>query len=423
MDREAGRRGWLAGAGLALSALPLGALAQQPVQRQTPPPRQMLSAAAFGALGDGTTDDTAALQAALDAAFAPGGPAFLVIPPGTYRVSRTLRIHTAEGERGQLTRNNGISAHGARLLSTIAGGGNVLEFVSHATVRFLLIEGLDILGSGREGNGIYLECEHKEHFLYNLCLRDVTVQACGGDGCRMLGNVFEGQLINCYFRDNKRNGVTFGHGMRAGILSAMHAFGCVFGQNGQYGVAMVNGCYDVGFHGCYFLLNGKYGLVAENGCTLLSNCGFENNHEAAASYEAGDAGMMLQGFATMIGCTAYSMFKQQRLLRAYVVGQLTMIGCAGSGDARAKAAGLARIGGEKSARATIIGASGAIEYVNGFGALEIGGAGGGIGFSAGWNSPNLARLGDYRLWVDGRGRLRLKKGAPSSDEDGTPVGT
>lgn len=421
MESAAGRRGVL-GAGLALSALPMAALAQQPVPRHTPP-RQMLSTAAFGAIGDGTADDTAALQAALNAAFAPGGPGFLVIPPGTYRVSRTLRIHTSEGERGHLTRNNGISGHGARLLSTIANGGNVLEFVSHATVRFLLIEGLDILGGGREGNGIHLECEHKEHFLYNLCLRDVTVQGCGGDGCRMIGNVFEGQLINCYFRDNKRNGATLGHGMRAGILSAMHAFGCVFGQNGQFGAAMINNCYDVGFHGCYFLLNGKYGLVAQNGCTLLANCGFENNHESASSFEAGGAGMALQGFATLIGCTAYSMFKQQRLLRAYVVGRLVMIGCSGSGDARAKGAGLARIGGEKSARATIIGGSGQIEYVNGFEALEIGGAAGGVGFSASWDGPNLARLGEYRLWVDQRGRLRLKKGVPSGDEDGVPVGS
>jgi hypothetical protein len=67
----------------------------------------------------------------------------------------------------------------------------------------------------------------------------------------MMGNVFEGQIINTYLRDNKRNGLTLGHGAKAGILSAIHAFGCVFGQNGQYGVGMVNGCYDAAFHGCY----------------------------------------------------------------------------------------------------------------------------------------------------------------------------
>lgn len=33
------------------------------------------------------------------------------------------------------------------------------------------------------------------------------------------------------------------------------------------------------------------------------------------------------------------------------------------------------------------------------------------------------RLGDYRLWVDSSGRLRIKSGAPSGDTDGTVVGT
>jgi hypothetical protein len=409
------------GAGLALAGLTRPAAAQQPPPVR-PPGRQMLSTAAFGAVGDGATDDSASLQTALDAAFAPGGPGFLLIPPGTYKVSRTLRVASLEGERGDLTRHHGISAHGARLVSTIADGSNVLEFISRSTVRFLLIEGLDILGGGREGNGLHLECEYKEHYLYNLCLRDVVVQGCGGDGCLMIGNVFEGQVINSYFRDNKRNGATFGHGARAGILSAIHVFGCVFGQNGQHGAAMINGCYDVAFHGCYFLLNGKYGLVGENGCTLLSNCGFENNHEKAPSFAEGGAGMALQGFGTLIGCTAYSMFQQTRLLQAYVVGQLVMIGCGGSGDGAAKGAGLARIGGEKGARATIMGGSGAVEYIQGFEALEIAAGGAGVQFGSDWRSPNLARLGEYRLWIDQQGRLRLKKGTPTSDADGAPVG-
>lgn len=415
------RRGMLGvGAGLALAGLPMAAAAQ-PSPR--PPDRAMLSATSFGARGDGTTDDTAALQAALDATFAPGGPGFLVIPPGTYRVTRTLRVATLRGEKGNIGRRHGILAHGARLNSAITDGGNVFEFISRSTVRFLLIEGLDILGTGREGHGILLECEYKEHYLYNFCLRDVTVQGCGGDGCRMMGNVFEGQVINTYLRDNKKNGMTLGHGARAGILSAIHVFGCVFGQNGQYGVAMVNGCYDAAYHGCYFLLNGKNGLVALNGCTLLSNCGFENNHEAAADFDKGGPGIWLQGFGTLIGCTAYSMFKQKRLIDTYLVGQFVMIGCAGSGDARAKGAGLARLDGEKKARATVIAPSGTIEYVKDFDAVEISAHdGGGVRFGAHWQSPNLAQLGPHRLWVDAKGRLRLKNGAPTSDEDGRAVG-
>lgn len=39
-----------------------------------------------------------------------------------------------------------------------------------------------------------------------------------------------------------------------------------------------------------------------------------------------------------------------------------------------------------------------------------------------WNGGML-RFGDYRLWVDSTGDLRIKNGAPSSDTDGTVVGT
>jgi hypothetical protein len=407
------------GATVALAALPLSARADS---RPGSARRSMLSAISFGAKGDGASDDTTALQNALDAAFAPGGPGFLEIPPGIYRVSRTLRIRPPEGERGNITRHHGILAHGARLLSSIADGGNVLEVICRSTVRFLTIEGLDILGGGREGNGLHLECEYKEHYLYNFCLRDIVVQGCGGDGARLIGNVFEGQLINVYLRDNRKNGATFGHGSRAGILSAIHVFGCVFGQNGQYGAAMVYGCYDVAFHGCYFLLNQKEGLLAENGCTLLSNCGFENNHEGAPDFIHGGSGIYLQNFGTLIGCTAYSMFKQRRLVQAYVVSQFVMIGCTGSGDGQAKGAGLALIGGEPRAHATLISPSGKVEYQNGFEAVEIAAPGvGGARFGAHWKSPNLVRLGDYRLWVDRQGRLRLKNGAPESDEDGSAV--
>ncbi len=410
------------GAGAALLAAPV-ALAQSHARAPTAP-RQMMSAASFGARGDGASDDSAALQAALDAAFSPEGPGFLQLPPGIYRVGRTLRIAPPAGDRGNLTRRHGIIASGARLQSSIADGSNVLEFIGRSTQRFFTIEGLDILGSGRDGHGIYIECEHKEHFLYNFGLADIAVQGCGGDGMRMMGNVFEGNIINCYFRDNGKNGATFGHGARAGILSAIHVFGCVFGQNGQYGASMINNCYDVAYHGCYFLLNGKHGLAAQNGCTLLSNCGFENNHESAPDFARGGAGIWLQNFGTLIGCTGYSMFKQTRLIQAYVVNQLTLIGCTGSGDGQAKGAGLARIGGEKNGRATIIAPSGVVEYQKGFEGIEIaGGARGGARFGSDWNSKNLAQLGDWRLWVDKSGRLRMKSSDPTFDEDGKVIGT
>ena len=101
-----------------------------------------------------------------------------------------------------------------------------------------------------------------------------------------------------------------------------------------------------------------------------------------------------------------------------------MVGCHGGGGGRAAGAGLARLQGKKGAPATLIGCTGAVERIGGFEALEIGAEGqGGVRFGAGWNSANLPQLGDYRLWVDCAGRLRLKQGAPIADNDGTLVGT
>ena len=413
---QASRRGFIAtGAAAALAVRPFSAGAA-PAQ-----PGQTLSAASFGTVGDGRADDSAALQAALDASLRQGGT-LLVIPPGTYRVTRTLRLAPTRATTGNIGRHNGILAHGARLVSAITDGSNVLEVSSLATVRFLLIEGLDVLGAGQEGHGIVITCDRRDDYLYNFCLRDTVVQRCGGDGCRLVGNVFEGQIIDGYFRNNKGSGVTFAHGKAGGILSAIHVFGSVFGENGDNGAALIDGCYDVAFHGCYFVLNGKSGLAAANGCTLLSNCGFENNHARAGSFAEGGAGIDLQSFGTLVGCTAYSLFHQTGLIHAFVTAQLVLVGCTGSGGGGASQAGLAKLAGTEAGEAVVLGCTGRVDYLGGFEALEIGGAGGGVRFGADWHSRHLPRLGEYRLWIDASGRLRLKKGVPQADDDGVALG-
>ena len=53
----------------------------------------------FGARGDGTTDDTAAIQAALD--HDPSGNRIVYLPPGTYRVSDQLRWPPSSDERSR----------------------------------------------------------------------------------------------------------------------------------------------------------------------------------------------------------------------------------------------------------------------------------------------------------------------------------
>ena len=382
------------------------------------PPGRQVSAADFGAKGDGKADDTVALQAGLDAAYA-GTGGVLVIPPGTYRVTRTLRI----SPKHNIVHQSGIFGMGARIVSEIRDGGNILDIDSQSTFRYLMIQGLDILGSGEDGHGIRLACAGNKNYLYNFCLRDLVVHRCGKNGAQLIGNVFEGQIANCYFRNNRGHGASFHHEAGGkGILSAVRVIGGVFGENGIHGAAMLDGCYDVSFHGTYFLLNKRFGLVAENGCTLLSSCGFENNHEGADGFARGDAGIWLQGFGTLVGCTAYSMFKQRNLIKATLAGRLVMVGCSGSGDAKAAEAGLGVLRGDPRSSATVIGCSGVVRGEGGFEAIEMGGTDMGLRVGGDWQSRNLVQLGDHRLWVDRQGRLRIKRGRPDRDDDGTPVG-
>ena len=47
---------------------------------------------------------------------------------------------------------------------------------------------------------------------------------------------------------------------------------------------------------------------------------------------------------------------------------------------------------------------------------------GALQLDSAWNRKVLS-LGTYRIWVDATGDLRIKDGEPTSDTDGTVVGT
>lgn len=80
----------------------------------------ILSVIDYGAVGDGVTDDTAAIQAAIDAATAVGRQVFL--PRGSYKITSTLNINTKRGLRlcGDMV---GYAAAGADLMTRLVWAG------------------------------------------------------------------------------------------------------------------------------------------------------------------------------------------------------------------------------------------------------------------------------------------------------------
>ena len=102
----------------------------------------------YGAVGDGVTDDTAAIQAAINYAQTLANGANIYFPVGTYKVTSTL---TAQCDKV------GIVGNGAAIQATGFGSSTVLFSLTHSSTtawpsfKTLRIEGLKITSSGKTG--------------------------------------------------------------------------------------------------------------------------------------------------------------------------------------------------------------------------------------------------------------------------------
>ena len=150
--------------------------------------RDMLNVRDFGAKGDGTTDDTAAIQAALDAASTRGISAVL-FPTGTYKVSVT----TADNNFfAALTVHSGQRLlFDAATLQLTANGYDFYAVLNIHNVNNVTVEGgLTIIGdreshtatTGESGHGIRIVNSHNVH------VSDVDIRYTWGDGVCVGGN-------------------------------------------------------------------------------------------------------------------------------------------------------------------------------------------------------------------------------------------
>lgn len=150
--------------------------------------RDMLNVRDFGAKGDGTTDDTAAIQAALDAASTRGISAVL-FPTGTYKVSATAADNNFSAA---LTVHSGQRLlFDAATLQLTANGYDFYAVLNIHNVNNVTVEGgLTIIGdreshtatTGESGHGIRIVNSHNVH------VSDVDIRYTWGDGVCVGGN-------------------------------------------------------------------------------------------------------------------------------------------------------------------------------------------------------------------------------------------
>ena len=274
------REEWLPAGGLIILLLGcLFALLRPPVSRA----EEERNVRSFGATGDGQSDDTDALQRAIES-----GCGDIRFPRGVYRLSRPLRIEldkvgftTLHGNGVAVLRMAGAGP-AVRIVGTHLQSADPEGFADGVweRQRMPMIDGLAIVGEHPEASGIAAEgtmqCTitrvHLRRLLHGIQLtnnnRNVIVSDCHIYDNRGVGilydnvNLHQSIITGCHISYNAGGGVV----SRGGNVRNLHITGCDLESNMQPDrPATANVFIDCG--------GSTYGTgeVAITGCTIQHN--------------------------------------------------------------------------------------------------------------------------------------------------------
>lgn len=159
---------------------------------------------AFGAEGDGSTDDTAAIQAAIDAMEAADG-GVVYIPSGIYNITSTLTVQDTRGPiiRGSQPGHIGTS-RGAILHWGGSAGGTIMQLsgAPHAVVENLVFDGdTKTAGVGLEvrvGSSLISSRMDFRQLVIGGCIKGMKI----GEAGENEGNNDQSTVTTCWFLEN-----------------------------------------------------------------------------------------------------------------------------------------------------------------------------------------------------------------------------
>jgi hypothetical protein len=221
---------------------------------------------------------TGALETALKAAMAGGYVAHLT--DHTYTVTTPIVINVTSSTGGPV----GIDLGGAKIVSQITDGSPVIEILVGRGVDLgsLALSNFSIRGNGGEGDGIKIVADGNDRLVHDWSISNVSVEAVGGIGLDVLGNVSKGAVFDSWMHGDGQGGARFANSAGGGVASALAWIGGGFRKNGTAGLILDNGANDMTVKDAYFVENSGPGLDATSGITLVQSSGFENNQGSGA---------------------------------------------------------------------------------------------------------------------------------------------
>jgi parallel beta-helix repeat protein len=273
------RRDFLKTTGGIAAAAAFGGFAL-PALAYVPPTRsrgsRIISVKDYGAVGNGTHDDTSAIQAAINALPSTGGT--VTIPDGTYLIDTTRRINlrslmllklssgaVLKAKTSSVSRAYVVYAHNVSDVE-IAGGQIVGERDTHHYYSGTTDEwnhGIQILGSKR------------------VTVRDIRVSKCTGDGVCIGGGAYDVVVDNIVSTGNRRQGLSITQCSYIRVYDS--EFSYTKGTSPECGIDIEpdpgSTCSNIHIENCRFHHNAKYGINIwknSSGITITKNT-FEYN--------------------------------------------------------------------------------------------------------------------------------------------------
>lgn len=251
--------------------------------------QDFVSVKSFGAIGDGITDDTVAIQAALNAT--PNGGK-LYIPTGTYLISTGLtRINsiTLQGDGVYGSGGTVLNYTGNGVAFTYGGGGG-----ASAGARF---QDFRIAGTSSGTIGFKIYNAYNAIKLDKVYVEDFT----SGDAL-YVEDAWDIEFSKCTFRTSN-NGVNCGDGFLYGVVNNCTWISCDIINNDNIGLKIYSGSNN-NIIGCDFSGTNKIAIDLASALTTTTNHACLSNMISGCYFEGQSPATGSEQFVIRIGAAA-----------------------------------------------------------------------------------------------------------------------